>query len=173
MKIILPAIILVIKCGVVVGQSNKPTIHEVYKIFESSIDQPSKKAISIGAGEWLICNSDSAFYKKDTLKMYNNINYFYQQSNCCKFIGWTFYKKDAFVQSESQICDEPTSRLVKSDNFQFKLSVKNKRLLMLISNSGSAIGNFEILEIGNISLADNNLAKVLTLKRITNTISSP
>jgi hypothetical protein len=45
---------------------------------------------------WVICNQDSSFCKSDTLRLYDNINYFYQKSDCCKLVRWDFYKKNAF-----------------------------------------------------------------------------
>jgi hypothetical protein len=61
--------------------------HHLTKLFKESIEQESKKSISVGSGEWTICNQDSAYFKADTIKIYSNINYFYQQSNCCNFIN--------------------------------------------------------------------------------------
>lgn len=57
--------------------------------------------------EWSICNVDSSFFKSDTLRLYNNINYFYQKSNCCKLVTWRFYKKNAFTLSGLEVCKEP------------------------------------------------------------------
>ncbi|PAW93333.1 hypothetical protein CKK33_07405 [Mucilaginibacter sp. MD40] len=155
------------------SQSVNPSVKKVIKILKSNIDQSSKNSISVGSGEWLICNDDSAFFKKDTLKLYNNINFFYQQSKCCDFIGWTFYKTSAFVQSNLQICKEPSSRSTRTDYYKAKMFYKKGSTYLLISKLNDLTKSFKIININTIHLAQGNQATVVTLRRLTAAISSP
>lgn len=164
MKLIF-ALTFILITNVGYSQRSSPTIKQVYKLLKSSIDQSSKKSISIGSGAWLICNQDGAFLKDDTLRLYNNINYFYQLSKCCDFIGWTFYKKNAFVQSRSQICKEPASASTYTEFYNIQLVSKDKRTFMVIK-SQEVVKNFEVISIENVGLANNNFSNVITLKRL-------
>src|ERR1700761_2555910 len=104
-------ILFCLLCSFKVGSSQKSiyTAHRLVKLFKSSIDQQSKNVISIGAGAWIICNHDSSYFTADTLRLFDNINYFYQNGTCCDFVDWTFFKKNAFAQSKFQICNEPST----------------------------------------------------------------
>jgi hypothetical protein len=55
-------ILLVILSNAVYSQKSRPSVSKVYQLFKASINQPSKKSISIGSGDWIICNQDSAFF---------------------------------------------------------------------------------------------------------------
>jgi len=163
-------IIVFILYGSITLSQDKPAKAQLIKIFKNSIDQKSKKSVSIGSGEWTICNQDSAFFKADIIKLYSNINYFYQISNCCDFVNWTFYKKSAFVQSTSQICKEPSSASVKTVYYQISIFSEDKRLYILLLKPKVSAEKFEVLKIEDIGLANNNSTKEITLKRI---ISNP
>ncbi|MBD1386113.1 hypothetical protein IDJ75_12540 [Mucilaginibacter rigui] len=156
---------LILIANVGYSQSAAPGVNQVYKLLRSSINQTSKKSISIGSGEWLICNQDSAFFKNDTLRLYDNINYFYQLSKCCDFIGWTFYEKNAFVQSKSQICNEPSSMSIQTEYYNIQVFSKDKSTFMFVIKQGVVFGKFEIINIKSIALANNNSSKIIVLKR--------
>src|SRR5437868_3504403 len=87
--------ILIVKAGWC--QNNVPTKSQIAQVFKPADDKT----------EWLICNQDSSFFKSDTLRLYGNINYFYQKTDCCKLIEWRFYKKNAFTRSNLEVCKEP------------------------------------------------------------------
>lgn len=147
-------------------QIKKTSVHQLKFIFKKTIDQPEKDRVVIGANAWIICNQDSAFFKTDTVKLYSNINYFYQKSNCCEFIKWTFYRKNKFTQSQSQICEEPPISSVKFDycNIDF-FSKKGKTYILVINKSNDQL--FETIGLEEIPLADNGSSKVVILKRVT------
>lgn len=159
---------LILTLTVVSGYSqiSKPSTSQVYTLLKSTVDQPFKKNIRVGAGEWLICNQDSAFFKNDTLRLYSNLNYFYQLNKCCDFIGWTFYRKNAFVQSKSQICNEPASSSANSEFHEIQLISKNKSTVMLVRKQGVVVQMFEIISLDKVALANNNSSNVITLKRL-------
>lgn len=166
MKFRLILIILMLYGCVGLCQNVKPTVNQLTKLFKSSIDQESKKKISVGSGAWTICNQDSAFFKTDTLRLYSNSNYFYQLSECCDFIEWTFYKKNAFVQSKSQICKEPATSSAFVDYYQISIFSEKQKTYLLVIKPRMSSEKFEVIEIGNINLADNHSSIVITLKRV-------
>ena len=135
-------------------------------MFKSSIQQESRKTISIGSGTWTICNQDSAFFKSPIIRLYSNKNYFYQLDKCCEFINWTFYRKDLFLQSDSQICNEPASAGVKSKYYQTQITNKNGNTILLIKSREGEEQKFEVIEINKIPLAQNNSTDEIILKRI-------
>jgi hypothetical protein len=142
------------------------TAHHLKKIFKESIDQESKKSISVGSGEWTICNQDSAFFKDDTIRLYSNINYFYQISKCCNFINWTFYEKKAFVQSTSQICKEPASASPSTEYYNIRFFSDKQTLYLYVIKQKSSVEVFQVLSIREVNLADNESSKEITLKRL-------
>jgi hypothetical protein len=146
-------------------QSSPLSAHKLTKLFKESIDQESKKSISIGSGAWTICNQDNAFFKADTIILYSNCNYFYQLSNCCNLIEWTFYKKNAFVQSTSQICKEPASSSTSTEYYKIDYFSDHQILYFSVWKKGS-VETFEVLSLQKIKLADNNFTMAITLKRL-------
>jgi hypothetical protein len=168
MKFKFTLIVLLLFSSVGLCQNVKPTAHQLSKLFKSSIDQESKKSISAGNGAWIICNQDSSFFKADTLRVYNNVNYFYQLSSCCKFIGWTFYNKNSFIQSDLQICNEPASSSIKNYSYQISIFSEKQKTYMLVIKPQITSEKFEVIKIEDIKLANNNLTKAVTLKRVAN-----
>jgi len=164
MKIILTLIFLLVCINVGFCQNLSPTRHQVTKLFKSSIDQESKKSISVGNSAWTICNQDSAFFKADTLRLYNNLNYFYQISTCCKFILWTFYKKNAFVLSGMQVCKEPASSSIRTEYYKIRYFGDKKELYMVVLDRKRQPEFFRVIGLQEIGLADNNKSKVIVLK---------
>jgi hypothetical protein len=86
------------------GQNANPTKSQLLHTLIKSIQQKTKGKVLIGSNPWVVCNKDSSFYKSDTLQLYNNVNYYYY-SNCCEFVDFTFYKKNAFVANKTQVCN--------------------------------------------------------------------
>lgn len=148
-------------------QELSPSKHQLSKLFKLSIDQESKKTISVGNNAWTICNQDSSFFKSDTIRIYSNINYFYQKGACCKFIQWTFYKKNAFVQSDLQVCIEPSSSSILNKYYTIEFLSGKKELYLFILNSDNAFELFRVINLQEIKLAQNNSTKIIALKRMT------
>ena len=139
-------------------QNNVPTGHQMAKIFRLDNDHT----------KWTICNQDSSFFKSDTLRLYDNINYFYQKSDCCKLMQWNFYKKDAFICSTLQVCKEPPTGSVLTENDYFKIrTLSDKRGLYLFAINRKAPSYFfKVIDLQEIGLADNRKSRVIVLKRI-------
>ncbi len=118
---------------------------------------------------WLICNKDSAYYRADTLKLYNHINYYYDPINCCEFVNWNFENKSRFRLRETKICNEPpTSKVDIYNLYHLKWDTKNGNLFMIIENKEQRIKErFKICDFREERLWNGqNKCMVLTLKRI-------
>jgi len=132
------------------GQNSGVTKKKLTNIFKESILQNSKQKVQTNSNPWTICNKDSAYYKSDTLILYPAISTQYRlHSQCCNFIEWTFYKKDAFVLTRVQICKEPTtvSSTKVEDWFTIKL-VKQRQLMFLETISqGKVTDRFKVITV--------------------------
>ena len=150
------------------GQNNNPTKSQLLKVLKKSIRQDTKGKVSINSNPWIICNKDSSFYKSDTLRLYNNINYYYY-SNCCDFVDLTFYKKNAFVFVKTQICKEPTTSSAATNKSWFTINfIDNKDNLVLETiNQGSVVDQFKVISLDKITNVGqvNNVTNVLTFVR--------
>ena len=150
------------------GQVVKPTKVQLHEIFKSSVHQGSKRKIQTDSSPWLICNKDSSFYKADTVYLYDNQNYYYQPENCCGFIGWTFYKPNAIVQKEIQICNEPPTAKVTTDKDFYTISVteENKQAIIKVFRKKELIDIFTAVAFENVRLAQKGqTSNRLTLVR--------
>jgi hypothetical protein len=145
------------------------TSNRLNKIFKESIKQPSKKHVAIGSNAWTFCNSDSSFFTNDTIQMYSGNYSIVSQSRikftCCQKFEWTFYKRNKFVQSKSQTCQEPSSSTpVKTEDwFSLDIIAINDEIYLEASNK-TVEQKFKVQSIWNDP--DNNKYKVLTLVRI-------
>lgn len=151
------------------GQVRPPTKYQLLKLFKNSVKQDHSDKVSTNSNPWVICNKNGLFYTADTLKLYNNINYYYH-SSCCDFIDWTFYKKDAFVLTRVQICKEPTTASVpkNEDWFVIKVSNQGKYLFLETYNQGRMIDRFQVLSIDKVNYIGqpNDITDVVTLVRM-------
>jgi len=139
------------------GQTSTYTAHKLTKLFKSSI----------GNGEWIICNHDSSYFTSDTIRLFDNINYFYQKGGCCDFVKWTFAKKNAFVQSKFQVCKEPSTGDIidpEHDTYTIK-TFSDNRVVYLFVSKWKSVEVFQLVGVDDIKLLDNRSAKVVTLKR--------
>lgn len=154
--------------GIAAGQNNQPAKAQLLKAFKASIRQDSPGKVSTNSNPWVICNKDSAFYKSDTLRLYNNTGY-HSHSQCCDFTDWTFYKKDAFVLTRVQICKEPTTVSVSrnEDWFTIKVSKENKNLFLETYNQGKLVDRFRVISISKVDGIGRfkEMTEVVTLVR--------
>jgi hypothetical protein len=154
--------------GIAAGQNNQPTKSQLLKAFKASIRQDKPGRISTNSNAWVICNTDNAFYKSDTLRLYSSSRY-YSHSKCCDFTNWTFYKKDAFVLTRVQTCKEPTTgRFTRNDDwFTVKVSKENKSLFLETYNQGKLVDRFKVISIDKVDGIGRSgeITKVITLVR--------
>lgn len=136
------------------GQESTVTVKNILKLFESSIRQASESKINVASNPWLICNSDSSFFKSDTiLLIQNNPNQNYARKKCCAFIGWTFYKDNKFIQSDIDYCSEPPARRVttKNDFYSIKVAKINTKTIIETYRNDKLIDSFIVLEYKTFS----------------------
>ena len=124
----------------------------ISKIFEESIKQPVKGKIAIGSNDWLACNTDSSFFRLDTVYFCSNSYYKNKQPNtpnCCNLLSWTFYEKDAFISTQLNLCTEPATSTPYTDNNNFKIKVvfENGNYYLQLFNNSKLVENFRILNI--------------------------
>ena len=151
------------------GQDKKIRAKEVSEIFKSSIIQPSKSKIEVDSNPWLSYNSDSSFFKSDTVFLIqNNTSKNYAQKKSCAFIGWNFFKKNQFIQLDVDYCNEPPTERVVTNNDFYSLTLKEElnNTIIRTYRKNKLIDSFIVLEYKrfNDSFANEDVS-VLTLLR--------
>jgi hypothetical protein len=165
-------LIILLVCGhMTFAQNTNPTKNHLLRWFKASIEQDHSGKIGTNSNPWVICNKDSSFHKSDTLKLYNNKNYYYY-SQCCDFTNWTFYKKNDFVLTKVKICDEPATGSIarNEDWFIIKVSKKKKSIFLETYNQGQLIEKFKVLSLAKVDNIGQprEITSVIILLRITN-----
>jgi hypothetical protein len=149
------------------GQTTGYSESEIYSLFKKSISQTEKDKIEIPSNPWLICNQDSSFYYKDTIKICSN-SYYRNSLNCCQYIAWTFYDKDKFISTNLELCKEPTTASVTKDKDYFKILVVPADNYLIIStfNNDKLKDSFKLLSVDKIKQSNSDLiSTVLTMVR--------
>tara|TARA_A100000171_G_C2054520_1_gene106842 strand:+ start:75 stop:563 length:489 start_codon:yes stop_codon:yes gene_type:complete len=156
-------LILLLSIGTnLIAQNQEIKKSELKKIFRKSIKQDSRRNISTLSNPWVINNTDSLFFKADTIKLINfKTQYKY---DFCEKINWSFYKKDKFYQVESQTCREPSSAKVSNENSRFWITITKNDFGLILNtyNLNGLIDRFLVLLINQNEIKDE-----IVLKRIT------
>ena len=121
-------------------------------------------------GEWTINNNDSSYYKSDTIRLYQDINYQYEIKTC-HIIKW---KKDKrkFSIHFIDICSEPGRAMTYDEKETVKLKSKNKNQIIEIGRGGKVIESFYVLNMEQKRVDRNPYdIKILTLERMKKTTS--
>ncbi len=145
------------------GQSFPPTKKELIKAFKKSIEQNERHVFHSDSNPWIHDNKDSSYFKSDTLK-FVNFNHKFPKQRVCSPVNWTFYKKDRFVLSSGNLCNEPTFMHVieAKDWFLTKIIETRTELILEIFNSHKLVERFSV-----VSLKEHeDLTKTLTLVRL-------
>ena len=153
------------------AQLNKLDKAKLLNILKESVHQTNTKKIDTDSNPWLICNKDSNFFKADTLYLFDNINYYYQPENCCDFVGWTFYKGNAFVQRDIQICNEPpTAKILKDKDFYTtKVEEDNNEIVLKVYRKKQLLDTYAAIDFRVVGLSQKNQkSNQLTLVRKNN-----
>jgi hypothetical protein len=143
-----------------IAQKNYTSKSLLSKTFKNSVDQIDNKRVSTYSNPWISNNMDSIYYKKDTIIFKNEKSY---NRDFCKTINWSFYKKNAFVLSDADFCNEPpTMKVVKDENwFTVKIIEDQNVLYLKLYNRNKLIEKFKVL-----SLNCNSPDSILTLLRV-------
>ena len=136
------------------AQNLNPKKSELKKLFRKSIAQESRKKITTVSNPWVIDNTDSLYFKSDTLKLIN-IKKQYKYDFCEK-INWTFYRNKKFYLGETQTCREPSSG--KAGNELSWHSIKMKKtddgLILSTYNFNGILDQFLVLSINQSEIKD-------------------
>jgi hypothetical protein len=93
-----------------IGQNAKHLKQKIQNQIKSSVKDPTL------ADYWLICNTDSSYYLKDTISLFNYGTNIYDSTSCCSFVVWCFFDKTHFFCAETIVCNEPVNSKVKYKN---------------------------------------------------------
>jgi hypothetical protein len=117
--------------------------------------------------EWTACyNTDSGYYKVDTVQLYSD-KYYYLTVHCCYDIEWTFYNSTTFALSETKVCQEPPLSMVSFDNSNLKIKFNNKNntLTMFIYKDRKLKDRFVLLSLDTVEMKNGQLGYRLTMLR--------
>ncbi len=93
------------------GQGKNPVKKELVRVFTITMNQQISEnngSCENGlCGEWVTNNKDSAFYKHDTLRLYNSSNIMYDTNHYCNFKVLVFSTLNRVLQHSIEICHEP------------------------------------------------------------------
>jgi len=154
-------ILILLTIGFTSSAQTKPSSKYLTKLFKNSIEQNDKKRISTFSNPWVINNIDSAYYKLDTLKVYNYKNV---ETEFCEYIGWTFYKKNLFILNKAHHCNEPPTNSVtnKENWYEVKFVENEKKLILQFYNLEKRLSQFEVLSIQE---SDSKMTLILLRKK--------
>lgn len=113
-------------------------------VFEKSIVQNIKGKISTKSNPWFTNNTDSLYFKNDTIVFTNANSY---RRDYCKVINWSFNEKDKFVLSDANYCNEPPLTRVNTSKDWFEVKFEEENNILKLYNDNNLITQFKVLEI--------------------------
>ena len=167
LKILLRSIIILISNFTFsqVSESQKINEKNILKIFKSTIDQDKRNRISVTANPW--STESENYLKSDTVKFINPSNKI--DENYCHLINWTFYRKNKFIRSYGEYCNEPANEKVTNENDYFELKINETihGTFLELYNKNKIVENFQIISIEKKQSLSykNEIQYILTLKR--------
>ena len=117
---------------------------------------------------WTACNTDSAFFKTDTIRLYNNKNY-QTGIGCCNYINWMFENEESFRQNSSFPCTEPPGESIYFDDsnlFGSKITEKGDALYFNVYQHDRLRSKFKVLSIQSTKISNGELTNELILVRV-------
>lgn len=103
-------------------------------------------------GYWTTPNSDSLFYKSDTVQFYNHQHY-KTSSHGCSYLNWRFTSSHQVEQNESFICREPpeeSMHLNRENVYYTKLEEKKQKVYLLTLFRGKVRDRFLVTELKKV-----------------------
>lgn len=118
-------------------------------------------------GDWASCNKDSLYYTSDTIRLYQDNNYYFK-TKCCYYVHWNIFTKGKMKIENSFMCVEPGRRFWNSDEIAIELKKNNGKQFIILKKNGAAMQNFLLLSFEKIELSEApyGTIKVLTLKKM-------
>lgn len=108
-------------------------------LLSSGFGQIKKKDL---IGEWQSKNDDSLYYKNDTIKLYKDINYFYN-TKTCYLIRWTLDKR-TFKISNVFTCTEPGRVSAFTEKEKMRISNTDFGQMIILERNGKVFDKFKI-----------------------------
>ena len=117
-------------------------------------------------GEWTTSNSDSSYYKNDTIELHQDITY-NNQPNCCDYVTWRVNSKKSLFIENLFNCTEPGRVKRSADKETFSIKNANGQQVIEIKRGGKKVDRFQILELkeSRVNKYPYDI-KVLKLKRL-------
>lgn len=143
------------------GQSTRTTTKELKTLFKESEEKYGLTNL------WIACNDDSSYFKSDTVRLFNHVNYYYHSNGCCKFIKWEFQKRLTITFNESRMCTEPPRETLFGLR-KLKMTEDKGEIDLELSSSRQRIDKFRVVGLSTNELwPGGHVSNVLTLKRLT------
>lgn len=94
-------------------------------------------------GEWQSKNDDSLYYRNDTIRLFENVNHFYE-SNTCYIIRWIVSKR-SFKINNVYTCTEPGSVSAYTAKENLRLTNTDFGQIITLERSGQQFDKFKIV----------------------------
>ena len=95
-------------------------------------------------GEWQTKNDDSLYYHSDTIKLYKDINHFYN-TETCHLIRWTIDRRN-FKLSKILTCSEPGRVSSFTDKEKIKIKNTDYGQVLTLERNGQVFDKFKIID---------------------------
>jgi hypothetical protein len=141
--------------------------NQILKIFKSTIEQDDRSKISVGSNAWFTENTNGKYLNDKIIELRNARSF---KQDYCKIIYWTFYRKDSFIISDADHCNEPPlQKVTKSENYiNLDIREENFETFLLLFNKEKLVDKFLIISLEKIkSVYDENESDlIMKLKRL-------
>ncbi|WP_379964125.1 hypothetical protein [Epilithonimonas sp. UC225_85] len=126
------------------AQQIEITEKNIINVFKKTIDQESRTKIRTFSNPWTSDNSSDIYFKSDTITFTNSKN-----NNFCKDINWTFYRKNKFIRTFGNHCEEPPTYSATKiiDYFEIKFREIGEKKYLELYNQEKLIEKFEIISL--------------------------
>ena len=116
-------------------------------------------------GDWTVNNNDSSYFKLDTIRAYQDINYQYEIETC-NIVEWKKDKRKFSIRFIN-ICSEPGRAMSYNEKETMQIKNKNKNQIIEIKRGRKIIESFFVLNLEEKRVNRNPYdIKILTLKRM-------
>lgn len=129
----------------IIAQS--PTKADLRRLFKNSIEQDSRKLISTYSNPWFVDNGNDSYYKSDTITLIYSMKG--NDLILCQTVNWTFYKKEKFILTKAQHCNEPPTVEVNKEDIWFNIEIRqtDSGLFLELYSKNELKEEFKVLDI--------------------------
>jgi len=146
MKKVILFIFLIMAVHSITAQTEKINQKAVLDVFEKENDSFK---------DWYSCNNNDAFFKSDTIALYNNADYYLQDWKCTELIQLKFKTNAAFNQTSFGFNNAAkTASLSENGLFEIKITTKNDSVFIDKYSSEKLIDKFYVKELTEFPLND-------------------